>query len=276
MLRILKKNDLWDTIQRLTCFRRRTESRTKILTLVDNKFMVCLLKKKKKSLYDVAYTIRRYLVDEFHIRNIDMFKQGSVILDMGGKKKRKRGYFNIENSLLSVKYANIDISSAPDFACDIANLPILDALFDGVLCSEVLEHVIDPKKVMKEAFRVLKPGGKLLICVPFIFKIHSAPQDYGRYTDSFWQTVLRTTGFTNIEIERQGLFFSVASEMLTSLAHQMLKEQDKSKIMRRVLCKLSVIGKKIALQVERKTYFKEHPFFNSYTTGYGIIAIKPV
>lgn len=45
-------------------------------------------------------------------------------------------------------------------------LPFEDAMFDRVYCSEVLEHVIDPKAVIREMRRVLKPGGVAVVSVP--------------------------------------------------------------------------------------------------------------
>jgi len=59
---------------------------------------------------------------------------------------------------------------------------IADASFDVILCTEVLEHLHTPAQAMKEFYRVLKPGGLLLLSTRFIFPIHDAPGDYYRYT----------------------------------------------------------------------------------------------
>ena len=230
---------------------------------------------KNRKIFSLSYTLRRYYVDEFYSRNINLFEQGSIILDIGGKKKNKRGYFNIENYPVSVKYANLDITTEPDFLCDVTNVPAPKSTFDGVVCSEVLEHVPDPKKVLEEAFRVLRPGGVLLVCVPFLFRVHPDPYDFGRYTGQYWQTVLEDIGFKNTKIECQGLFFSVASDMLTGFAYQMEKEGNISGLKRWFIRKLAVFGKRKAFELDRKQHFKNHPFFNSYTAGYGIIAFKP-
>ncbi|HDM10688.1 MAG: SAM-dependent methyltransferase [Deltaproteobacteria bacterium] len=49
---------------------------------------------------------------------------------------------------------------------DICFLPFKDGFFDLVICSEVLEHVLDPGEAVSELSRVLRPGGDLVISVP--------------------------------------------------------------------------------------------------------------
>jgi SAM-dependent methyltransferase len=57
-----------------------------------------------------------------------------------------------------------------------------DATFDVVLCTEVLEHLVEPQRGIDEMRRVLRPGGTLLLTTRFLFPIHDAPGDYFRYT----------------------------------------------------------------------------------------------
>jgi predicted SAM-dependent methyltransferase len=49
---------------------------------------------------------------------------------------------------------------------DITALPFPDESFDVILCSHVLEHVIDDRQAMAELFRVLKPSGWAVLQVP--------------------------------------------------------------------------------------------------------------
>jgi len=51
---------------------------------------------------------------------------------------------------------------------DVTNILYEDNHFDVILCSHVLEHVIDDKKAMMEFFRVLKPGGWAILQVPVL------------------------------------------------------------------------------------------------------------
>ena len=223
------------------------------------------------------YSIRRYYVDEFHERNIRMLPKSAKILDIGGKKVRKRGQFDIEKHPIQVKYVNIDPGTNPDYLCNGSSIPIESKFFDGVICSELLEHVRNPTSILKEAFRVLKPGGLMFICVPFIFKIHPDPDDFGRYTDQYLRIILKEVGYKNIMIEKQGLYPSVLVEMLRGCVFEMQNERrPKSKILRWLLSQMVIYGKRKAFKFEQRDYFKYHPFFNSYTTGYGIVARKGV
>jgi SAM-dependent methyltransferase len=78
----------------------------------------------------------------------------------------------------------IDIRPGPgvDMIADVYNLPFQDNEFDLVLCLGILEHLEDPKKAIVQMKRVLKPNGRILVSVPFMFPIHDAPHDYWRFT----------------------------------------------------------------------------------------------
>ena len=70
-----------------------------------------------------------------------------------------------------------------------------------VLCTEVLEHLPEPQKAIDEMFRVLKPGGQLLLTTRFLFPIHDAPHDYFRYTKYGLRHLLRR--FDILELQEE-------------------------------------------------------------------------
>lgn len=224
---------------------------------------------------DLSYSVRRYFIDDFFARKVMKFGKDGRILDMGGKKKNKRGQFNLDNYDLAVEYANIDKKTEPDFLCNISKIPVPDNTYDGIICSEVLEHVKKPEDVIKEAYRTLKPGSILLLCVPFMCHIHADPYDYGRYTDYFWEVVLSEAGFTDIEIEKQGLFFNVLANMIKLFAYEMQKEgKPKNILLRKIFHKIVFWGVGKASALEQRPSFSQHDFFKKYTTGFGISAVK--
>ncbi|MBI1748037.1 MAG: class I SAM-dependent methyltransferase [Acidobacteria bacterium] len=80
-------------------------------------------------------------------------------------------------------HIGIDVVAGPKIDIVIApqqSWPLRTAAFDVVLCSQVLEHVADLPLVLDEIYRVLKPGGELVITMPFAFNEHGSPEDYRR------------------------------------------------------------------------------------------------
>lgn len=219
------------------------------------------------------YSLRRYFVDEFNERKIRQLPPESTVLDIGGKKEKKRGQFDINKQSLRVKYLNIDPNSNPDYLSDASNIPIEDNMFDAIICSELLEHVYSPHKVLREASRILKPDGKIIITAPFLFPVHLDPIDMGRYTYQYWALALKEQEFTNINIERQGSFFCVLTDMIRGAVYEMIKRgKIKSTIIQKLLIRIIAYAKKKALRLDKKIALRNASYFLSYSTGYGIIA----
>ena len=223
--------------------------------------------------FKMHYSISRYFVDEFLLQNINLFKKNSLILDLGGMKNNKRGQFNIESFPFIIKYLNIDPKTKPDFLDDAENIPVKNDYFDGIICSQLLEHVINPKKILKEAYRILKPSKPLLVTVPFLFRIHPDPNDYARYTDQYWEETFKEIGFENIKIKRLGTYFSVLADMIKNGTRYLSKNKIfKIKLFWLIIVFLS--GNLIRLLFAIEKNKTNNKFLNSYTTGFGISARK--
>jgi SAM-dependent methyltransferase len=80
-------------------------------------------------------------------------------------------------------------------------IPRADGYFDAVMCNAVLEHVKNPEDVLQEFSRVLKPGGYLYLCVPFMQPEHLDPTDFQRYTKDGLRTLVEKHGYEIIRIE---------------------------------------------------------------------------
>lgn len=223
----------------------------------------------------LGYSLRRYYVDCFYAHNIERLPAGSLVLDVGGTKIRKRGQFDIEGFALRVIYANFSTDKQPDVQADAGMLPFSDACFDAVICSELLEHVQAPVSVLAEIERVLKPSGQLLLSAPFLYPIHPDPHDYGRYTDSFWQRELEKLGFTVSLIQRQGFYWSVSADFFRAFVFVGIRDTGiVSSLVKRLLSPVVEVYKGIALCWDATESVTSHPVLSNFTTGFGIVATK--
>ncbi|HMK33909.1 MAG TPA: class I SAM-dependent methyltransferase [Desulfomonilaceae bacterium] len=220
-----------------------------------------------------GYSLRRHFVDGFHFRHVRNLPRSSLVLDLGGNRLGKRGFFDIEEYGLQVVYANLSIDKKPDVKAVAEHLPFRDGSFDAVICSELLEHVLSPPAVLAEIYRLLRKGGTSLICVPFMNRVHGDPFDYGRYTDWYWLDALQKSGFANICIEKQGLFWSVLMDMLRDLAYTKAVNW-KDGIPLRLLSAVLATGKRKALEWDAREDTRENKTLAGFTTGFGIRAIK--
>jgi len=83
-------------------------------------------------------------------------------------------------------------------------LPFGDGEFDSVLLSDVLEHIPNPVELVGEIRRILKPGGILMMNVPFIYPLHEEPFDYYRYTEHALRRIISETGMSVLHLESMG------------------------------------------------------------------------
>jgi SAM-dependent methyltransferase len=97
-----------------------------------------------------------------------------------------------------------------DVVADIGKpLPFKDGSVDSVVAFEVLEHVMEPALVLAEAQRILKPGGVLMLSVPFQWWVHEAPWDFYRYTRHGLEYLLSKAGYRDIAVEPTSGFWSM-------------------------------------------------------------------
>jgi SAM-dependent methyltransferase len=76
---------------------------------------------------------------------------------------------------------DVDAGRSPDIVADVCRWRAEEA-FDAVFASEVLEHLSRPADAVDNLLASLRPGGLLVLTVPFTFPIHQVPHDHFRYT----------------------------------------------------------------------------------------------
>jgi ubiquinone/menaquinone biosynthesis C-methylase UbiE len=103
---------------------------------------------------------------------------------------------------------------------DALALPFREASFDTALCLQVLEHVREPESCLREALRVLAPGGHLILTAPHIWNVHEAPHDYYRFTEYGLAYLFRKAGFEVVEVRPMaGYFVTAGTRLCYFIAH---------------------------------------------------------
>jgi SAM-dependent methyltransferase len=134
-------------------------------------------------------------------------KVEGILLDVGCGDSPYKTFLNA-----NCRYLGIDIVDRNDrfgynrgdilFFDENGGIPLADGSVDCILCTEVLEHVFDHPRLIHEMHRVLRPGGKLILTVPWSARYHYIPHDYFRYTASALERLFKE--FSRVEIKTRG------------------------------------------------------------------------
>jgi SAM-dependent methyltransferase len=110
-----------------------------------------------------------------------------------------------------------------DIICSATAIPLEDASVDTVLCTQVIEHVADHRGLLREALRLLRPGGALILSAPMYWPLHLEPHDFFRFTKYGLRHVLEDAGFSVDSIESNGGKWAVCGLVLIhSIEHTRL------------------------------------------------------
>ncbi|MEA2606702.1 MAG: hypothetical protein QOI00_1459 [Chloroflexota bacterium] len=124
---------------------------------------------------------------------------GDRILDYGCADVPYREFFPHDADYVGADLpgnARATVTINPD-----GTLPVEQGSFDAVVSTQVLEHVQDPPLYLAECFRVLRPGGRLMLSTHGIFVYHPDPVDFWRWTSAGLERVLSDAGFEVKELE---------------------------------------------------------------------------
>jgi len=140
-------------------------------------------------------------------------------LDVGGG--RRADYISSLFRGQRLDSINADPVMAPTVTADLeGGLPFGTAAYDTVLSLNTLEHLRNDGFVLREMLRVLRPGGRLLLGVPFLYPVHASPSDYHRHTEHAWEALLVEAGFSpeDIDIHPLSLGSSAAALSLVEMS----------------------------------------------------------
>ena len=161
-----------------------------------------------------------------------------------------------------VEYGHIDLVS------DVTAIPVPDASFDVVLCTEVLEHVPRPEAAVREMARLLRPGGRLLLSAPLGSGLHQLPFHYfGGFSPEWYREVVREAGLEIVSITPNGGFFRLMAQEMARAA-SLLAQSSKDRPPREVL---DLLGE----HLPRWFHALDDVRFNDqFTVGYFVEALR--
>lgn len=114
---------------------------------------------------------------------------GHVILDMGAGGRR------VAPHATTVDFIRME---GTDIVSDVCDTPFPDGHADLVIATGLLEHLEDDDAFLREAFRVVKPGGEIHVELPFMQQYHDDPIDSRRYTVPGLERLLAQHGFHTV------------------------------------------------------------------------------
>jgi SAM-dependent methyltransferase len=143
-----------------------------------------------------------------------------MVLDIGAGDRWLEHEISPSATYVALDYPATGLAlycARPDVLADAARLPIIDESIDLVACLEVIEHVRGPEALLTEIARVLRPGGRACLSMPFLYPVHDAPHDYQRWTQHGWVRSAAASGLevvllrpTGSAIEAAGLLACLA------------------------------------------------------------------
>jgi len=162
----------------------------------------------------LGFNSSRYRLERENAAFAALMPPDALILDAGAGAAPYRDLFR------HTRYESADFEKADKtygnttYVCDLRNIPVEDGRFDFVVFNQTMEHVPEPKLVLRELWRVLKPGGLMIYTGPFFYEEHEQPYDFYRYTQFGLRYLFKETGF---EVKRldwlEGYFSTVAYQL---------------------------------------------------------------
>lgn len=221
------------------------------------------------ALVSVGSRLAADLTAAFYDTHLPLHCRGRLV-DLGcGDVPLYEAYRDLASEIVCVDWAHSQHAGAfVDRVCDLSQpLPIDAGSFDTIILSDVLEHVPEPAPLWGEMARILAPGGKLIMNVPFYYCVHEAPHDFHRFTEFALRRSADLAGLEILLLEPAG----GSPEILADITAKHLQF-------------IPAVGRPLAAAVQAVT----HAFVNTaigralsrrtaaaFPLGYFVIARKP-
>ncbi|HUK39756.1 MAG TPA: methyltransferase domain-containing protein, partial [Candidatus Acidoferrales bacterium] len=152
--------------------------------------------------------LARQAIDRFLVDVAGQIAPDALVVDGGaGNCKHKNFFPHVRYIAFDFKPRRKRAYGEIDLSANLYQLPFREDTFEAAINVDVLEHLREPKEVLKELCRVLRPGGNLFLIAPQGWQEHGMPHDYFRFTSSGLRYLLEQAGFEIVSIRPMGGFF---------------------------------------------------------------------
>lgn len=165
---------------------------------------------------------------------------GGRLLDIGCGLQPYRSLFAVD------EYIGLEIDNDLSRERGIADrfydgkvFPFSDDEFDAILCNQVLEHVFNPDDFLGEVYRVMRPNGRMVLTVPFVWDEHEQPYDYARYSSFGLRALLERNGLEVLAHEKIGSDASIIFQLGNAYLYKVTEDWNK---VSKLLFTLPVVG----------------------------------
>ncbi len=152
----------------------------------------------------------RYPYQRFFEEKLGVIARSGPVLDVGGGERFGKDLARYRELFAHTDYQTLDVEPRyhPDVQASVYKIPLPSESVGAIICKSVLEHLEEPERAVRAMHRVLKPGGKILVYVPFVYPYHARPgvyKDYYRFSEDALRHLFRD--FRSIEIQKVGGYF---------------------------------------------------------------------
>jgi len=209
--------------------------------------------------------------DKFLQKHVNIYK--GKLYDLGCGEAPYRNFFlKYADQYIGVDWSGSHHDANANVLADLNEpLPVESCVADTAVSLSVMEHLCEPQNMLREAFRILKPSGWMVLQVPWQWWIHEAPYDFFRYTPYGLTYLFQKAGFVDVNVEPQAGFFTMMTLKVNYFSLRLIRGPNLMRMaIRGLLSPFWYFGQKLAPVLDKldRNWALEAP-------GYYVTARKP-
>ena len=194
------------------------------------------------------------------------------LLDVGsGMHARYRDHFLHVREYLTL---DIEASAQPDILGSADAIPVADQTFQSILCNQVIGDLVHPIRVIQEFYRVLSPGGVVLLTEGFMNELHGEPRDYWRFTPHGMRALFEESGFKVETCYLLGGFATVMVQTRTRFLINVLALHRRHPLFGRCFSVFFKVSGMLAMKIDQ--WLLRHHLAQTFGLIVLVVARKPV